>query len=164
MIKWTDENHRLLHNIVMDEDTIHEGWKAAAELFDTSYYAIRNRWYHPSMKVLRGEIDDIQEVEEEITPDIKLRAASSLISDAQQAFEAIEQEITTLRAEIQRLKGENQELVFFKTKYKELEEEYNIIHRVIDRARQLTVREDLGEVPQMRFKMDRNGNLEAVGQ
>lgn len=56
-----------------------------------------------------------------------------------------------------------EELIFWKTKYKTLEEDYSVVSKVINLAKDMAAKEEIGIRPSPnRFKMDQNGNLERL--
>jgi chromosome segregation ATPase len=175
MIRWTSENDEKLLNIVKSESNITKGLEKAAEELGINFFAARNRWYTDSLRGLRGETNVVQAVvkprnkreNKERSAVIRLVAAHNLINEAKVIYEEIENQVLELRSEIDKLKQENIEIKEAKQKleanFKELEQEYNIIYHVINKARELTVKDQIGEKPDsQKFKMDRNGNLESV--
>ena len=78
------------------------------------------------------------------------------------------QEVETLTAENERLKETNKELEKELKKIKErlqtVEEDYSAFIQIIERARKLTLLDDEETIKAPAFRMDKNGNLEQLGQ
>jgi chromosome segregation ATPase len=186
MIQWDEEkNLRLIEIVTSGKDTKDGLQKAAAEL-GTTYYAVRNRWYSQKMKELRGENTEteLKDTKTEIEVEHSLESEKTKVS-LEMAMkllnEAIEDQAHKLRIEIEQLKATNNELTqnyeklqkeydtlkenydSLKEKYSSLQEEYSIFHRIITKAREIVVAENIGERPEPKtFKMEKNGNLEPL--
>jgi hypothetical protein len=164
MIRWNADKEIELFNIVSSGTDINEGLHRAAEEMGTTFFVVRNRWYHPNVKALRNE-SEIKQVEpsqlsEPTSTRVNVQAAVQIL------HEAIEDEVQQLREEIERLNGINNNLIRDYGKLQEIHEslrsEYDVIHRVIVVARDIAVKEHLGDKEQVHLKMDKNGNLESM--
>jgi hypothetical protein len=186
MIRWNDENNLKLIELVGRGRDVSDGLRIAAREMNASFYVVRNRWYSDKIKELRGDTTSFALVKprqirqkrselivekEPVQVGVDVKTAIQLlheaVTDEVRALQVELERVTTEKdAELEQLKQENSVMAEMKAqleaKFKELENEYNIIFRVINKAREISVKEELGEVTVNRFKMDQNGNLEPI--
>lgn len=82
-------------------------------------------------------------------------------SSVKQRNEQLEKECAVLRKQIEENEAELQEM---KNNYASLNEDYQALLQIMDRARRMVLLQDQDELSSSKFKMDKNGNLEKVAK
>lgn len=206
-VQWTPQLDKDLVELVMAAESVEAGLKVAAEMFGTTFYAVRNRWYSDVIKVIRpltereqareakkAELEQLmqraeQSIEQEpvelagaetgiiaetehielLQPAIEyidaFGVSDNILTATKDFVNKVNQEVSFLRNKIVEIQSSNADWASryagLQRKYATLEEDYGVLSRVLNRARDLMNEEEIGPKPTpKRFIQDVNGNLE----
>lgn len=179
MVKWTPENNQKLVNIVNAASNVEEGLHNAGEHFETTFYAVRNRWYSDDIKTIRGisfKPKAIRDMEKIAVQYVDAYNVTGTIVEAAKTFlEVCNREVAFLRSKITEVQSENARLkgdtstwvgkyAALENKYNELHDDFSVVSKILNRARTIANEEIIGLQPEpKRYLIDNSGQVLTTG-
>jgi len=148
---------------VKEARSVKKGLEHAAEILGTTFYICRNRWYMHTQYRLKEQEDLIPALPAAVEEDVHKH--NETVEDVKSSLEGFLSDLTKLVDENRRLIEENarlkKELRILEQEKKEINEAYEYILKVMNRARELCL-QDEDRPARLKYQVSADGTVETI--